>query len=53
MFSPQFSQHWTADQEAAPESSVAPARDDETLSQTQKQALEELAERISAARSIL
>jgi hypothetical protein len=50
-FSPEFAQHWLAAQPAAGDDRVDHSGDDE-LSPAQQEALEELAERVSAARSI-
>lgn len=50
-FSPEFAQHWLAAQPAASDERVEVSGDDE-LSPAQQEALEELAERVSAARSV-
>ena len=50
-FSPEFAQHWLAAQPAAADDRVDVSHDDE-LSPAQQEALEELAERVSAARSV-
>ena len=50
-FSPEFAQHWLAGQSSAVEEHVDRAGDD-ALSPAQQEALEELAERVSAARSV-
>jgi hypothetical protein len=50
-FSPEFAQHWLAGQGAASNDSAGGWHDD-ALSPAQQEALEELAERVSAARSI-
>jgi hypothetical protein len=50
-FSPEFAQHWLAGQASAVEEHVDGSRDD-SLSPAQQEALEELAERVSAARSV-
>jgi hypothetical protein len=50
-FSPEFAQHWLASQVAAVQEHVDGAHDD-AVSPAQQEALEELAERVSAARSI-
>ncbi len=50
-FSPEFAQHWLATQGTATDEPAGGARD-ELLSPAQREALEELVERVSAARSI-
>ncbi len=50
-FSPEFAQHWLAGQASAVEEHVDRCGDD-ALSPAQQEALEELAERVSAARSV-
>ena len=50
-FSPEFAQHWLAGQDWAADERVGGERDD-ALSPAQQEALEELAERVTAARSI-
>lgn len=49
-FAPEFSQHWLAGQ--SPLSEERAGAPDESLSPAQQEAWEELAERVSAARSI-
>jgi hypothetical protein len=50
-FSPEFAQLWLADRSASTESAPA-ERGDEALTPSQQEALYELAERVSAARSV-
>ena len=50
-FSPEFADHWLAGQSPAGAEGVRASADD-ALSPAQQKALEELAERVSAARSI-
>jgi len=50
-FSPEFAQHWLAGQSPSNDDGVRGSGDD-ALSPAQQEALEELAERVSAARSI-
>jgi hypothetical protein len=50
-FSPELAQHWLAAQAEGEDERIGGARDDE-LSPAQQEALEELAERVSAARSV-
>jgi hypothetical protein len=50
---PDFSRYWLAGQAADASASSAGARDDEPLSPSLQEALEALAERINAARSIV
>lgn len=52
MFSAEFSHHWPADQDDVP-FSAASERDETSLSPSQLEALEELVDRVNAARSIL
>ncbi|MEP7206331.1 MAG: hypothetical protein ABI920_05285 [Casimicrobiaceae bacterium] len=52
MFSAEFSQHWPSD-EATPASTAPAERDDVSLSPSQREALEELVDRVTAARSVL
>ncbi|HZQ60055.1 MAG TPA: hypothetical protein VFC24_01825 [Casimicrobiaceae bacterium] len=52
MFSPELSQHWTAEQDA-PTPAASMTHDDETLSPSQQEALEALVDRVNAARSII
>jgi hypothetical protein len=50
-FSPEFSQHWVANRADATDDKLAHRRDDDTLSPSQQEALEALAQRVTAARS--
>ncbi len=50
-FSPEFAQHWFAGQEL-PTDECGGRRGDDLLSPAQQEALEELAERVNAARSV-
>ena len=50
-FSPEFAQHWLAGQ-GSPVDERAGGERDEALSPAQQEALEELVERVSAARSV-
>ncbi|HYQ98408.1 MAG TPA: hypothetical protein VET86_00090 [Casimicrobiaceae bacterium] len=50
-FSPEFAQLWLADR-STPSEGAAAERSDETLTPSQREALDELAERVSAARSV-
>jgi hypothetical protein len=50
-FSPEFAQHWLAGQAAAADERIGGSGDD-APSPAQQEALEELAERVSAARSV-
>jgi hypothetical protein len=50
-FSPEFAQLWVADRSVRAEGAAAD-RPDDTLTPTQQEALDELAERVSAARSV-
>jgi hypothetical protein len=50
-FSPEFAQLWVAARSARAEAAAADGSD-ETLTPTQQEALDELAERVSAARSV-
>jgi hypothetical protein len=50
---PDFSRYWLAGQAGDANASIAGARDDEPLSPSLQEALEALAERINAARSIV
>jgi hypothetical protein len=52
LFSPEFAQHWLADKSESPESGAVERRADESLSPSQQEALDALAERVSAARSV-
>jgi len=51
-FSPEFAHHWLAGQ-GSPTDDRAVSRDDDPLSPAQQQALEELVERVNAARSVV
>jgi hypothetical protein len=51
-FSPEFAQHWLAGQESPSDERVGRRRGDDLLSPAQQEALEELAERVNAARSV-
>lgn len=51
-FSPEFAQLWIVDRSTATEATVPVRRTDETLTPSQQEALDALAERVSAARSI-
>ncbi len=50
-FSPEFAQHWLAARSASPDERADGLRED-SLSPAQQVALEELADRITAARSV-
>ena len=50
-FSPEFAQHWLADHSGATVSAVE-RRADDSPSPSQQEALDALAERVSAARSV-
>jgi hypothetical protein len=50
-FSPEFAQHWLAGQ-GSPSDARAVNRHDDPLSPAQQEALEELADRVNAARSV-
>lgn len=52
-FSPEFSQHWLSGPAAGADASGAVRRDDDLLSPSQQEALAALADRVSAARSIV
>jgi hypothetical protein len=52
-FSPEFSQHWISGPAAATDTGAAARRDDDVPSPTQQAALAALADRVSAARSIV
>jgi hypothetical protein len=52
-FSPEFAALWLTDSDAAAESPARTSESPQGLSPTQQQALEELVERVSAARSVL
>jgi hypothetical protein len=49
-FAPEFAQYWLASRELAPSDRWVPG--DDSLSQSQQEALDELCERVSAARTI-
>jgi hypothetical protein len=51
-FSPELMQHWLADRSISTEGAVAERRPDEVPSPSQQEALDALAERVSAARSV-
>jgi hypothetical protein len=51
-FSPEFAQHWLTDRSSSTERAPMDAREDDSPSPSQQEALEALAERISAARSV-
>ena len=51
-FAPEFAHHWFASPTEGDESSHV-SQDDDAGSQAQQEALEELAERVSAARSVV
>ena len=51
-FSPEFSQHWFAGRSSAIDTAAAERRGDESLSPSQQEALEALADRVSAARCV-
>ena len=53
MFSPELSQHWVADRESLVHAGKPIERDEETLSPAQREALEALADRVNAARTIV
>jgi hypothetical protein len=48
-----FSRHWFADEASGPGAPPDGAANDETLSPSMKEALDALAERINAARSVI
>jgi len=52
-FSPEFSQYWLADQRTGPDAALAGHRDEDAPSPSQQQALDALADRVSAARSVM
>jgi hypothetical protein len=52
-FAPDFAQFWIADQASDSSAARTAFFDDEPVSESQKEALDELAERINAARSIV
>jgi hypothetical protein len=51
-FSPEFAQHWLTDRSSSAERGSVEAHADESPSPSQQEALVELAERVSAARSV-
>ena len=51
-FSPELAQLWIVGRSAATEATVSERRADETLTPSQQEALDALAERVSAARSV-
>jgi hypothetical protein len=51
-FSPEFAQHWFADRSNSADGAPVEWRADESLSPSQQEALDALAERVSAARSV-
>ena len=51
-FSPEFAQHWLAGQGSSSDERVGGRHGDDLLSPAQQEALEELAERVNAARSV-
>ena len=51
MFSPEFAEHWLADYEVASDSEAA-VRDSDHSAESQQAALESLADRVNAARSV-
>ena len=53
MFSPEFAYHWLAGQSNGADTSGFVRDNDENLSPTQQEALDELAERVSTARSVV
>ena len=52
-FSPEFAQYWLDDAAVASEGAAAPLPGDDASSSSQREALEALAERVNAARSIV
>jgi hypothetical protein len=52
MFSPEFAQHWLTDRSSSTDGGPVEQRADESLSPSQQEALDALAERVSAARSV-
>ncbi len=52
-FSPEFTAYWLAEQAEAPMHLSGSAADDSTLSTSQQVALEELADRVNAARRVV
>jgi len=51
-FAPEFAQHWLTDMSSTTEAGPLDRRADESPSASQQEALDALAERVSAARSI-
>jgi len=51
-FSPEFAQQWLAGRSNATDGVAIERRSDETLSPSQQEALDALADRVSAARSV-
>jgi len=51
-FSPEFAQLWIVDRSAATDATAPERRADEKLTPSQQEALDALAERVSAARSV-
>lgn len=51
-FSPEFAQHWFAGRSAPVDTAAPECRTDETLSPSQQEALDDLADRVSAARRV-
>lgn len=52
-FSPEFSQYWLADRSTGSNVAAAGRGDDESLSESQQDALAALADRVNAARSVI
>ena len=52
MFSPEFAQHWLSDKSESSDGGAVDRRADESLSPSQQEALDALAERVSAARCV-
>ena len=51
-FSPEFAQHWLTDRSSSADRGSLEAHADESPSPSQQEALDALAERVSAARSV-
>jgi hypothetical protein len=51
-FSPELAQHWLAGQSSSADDAVVERRAEESLTPSQQAALDALADRISAARSV-
>ena len=51
-FSPEFAEHWLTGRSSGTGGGAAECRPDESLSPSQQEALEALADRVSAARSV-